>query len=356
MKKITAIALLLALIATSTKPMIPTLIQSLKAKMHRQIRLLNEEIRLKKAPDWQAFDSTVNPLLQQLDKLGPLGKQSAANYRTQIENLKQTLVAAPPALPAPLTPLAVLEIDIQQLRSNLSEYFNNLLDGKIGTDQFTVKPFIEKVQKLEKDLPKMTTQERSQIGRKLNRTKEAIGQLQIKYVNKILNTVNRSLSTRKNQSMIQVIETQMKTENDAENFDNNIVNKNLNRIDNYVIRKGLEGDIRFVDYFNLSMKKVNKQHVTEFKTIVQSLRKTMVDDWEAILEVVKDDTKDKEMRKNLAWNAGDTLSIFILFVENVFSKYLDDPKEKFTSTKGNYHPYDNITNYKELMANEAEKL
>ncbi len=352
MKKITAIALLLALIATSTKPMIPTLIQSLKAKMHRQIRLLNEEIRLKKAPDWQAFDSTVNPLLQQLDKLGPLGKQSAANYRTQIENLKQTLVAATPQiiLPPPLhlTPLALLEIDIQQLRHNLSEYFNNLLDGKIGTDQFTVKPFIEKVQKLEKDLPKMTTQERSQIGRKLNRTKEAIGRSQIVYVENILSWVKKRLD------IAQKIEQKNKTKNDAIGLNNRIVDGA--KFLDYAIKKGLRGNMNFTDYFVMAIeKKADQQDVIKFKTAVLELIKTMVYDWEAIMNVVKDDTKDKEMRKHLASNAGKSLAFAIKIVKDNFMKYLDDPKVKFKS-KGKDHPFINSEDYTNLMKAEADIL
>ena len=371
MKKITAIALLLTLIAaTYTKPMKgPEKFENLfKNLISLEIKKQAEKIKLKKEPDWNEFDEKVGKWFESLKKFGLSGLEAIATYREQIKKLKQTLGTVPPPtiptlttppptiLPSQLTPLAVFEIDIQQLRSNLSEYFDNFLKGKIPIDQFTVKPFIEQVQKLEKDLPKVITQERDQIEKKLNRIKEGIGKLQITYVTGILNLVNKKLSTRENESMIQIIKTQIKTETDAENFDNNIVNKNLVRIDDYGIRKGLKGDIVFSDYFALAMKRVDKQYVIDFKTIVQNLRKTMVDDWEAILEIVKDDTKDKEMRKNLAWNAGDTLSIFILFVENVFAKYLDDQKAKFKSTKGNDHPYDDITDYKEFMANEAEKL
>ena len=66
----------------STKPM-------LKIKtIGREIRLKIKEIKFEKAPDWNAFDRTVNSLLQRLDKLGPSGKQAATNYRTQIKDLK----------------------------------------------------------------------------------------------------------------------------------------------------------------------------------------------------------------------------------------------------------------------------
>ena len=347
MKKITAIVSLLTLIAaTSTKPMKEDIDALRYAKL---ISDKIEEIKLEKTPDWKAFDNKVNPWLNKLYELEiatTIAKDIwTRSYRTEINELKQTLVAAPPALPAPLTPLAVLEIDIQQLRSNLSEYFNNLLDGKIGTDQFTVKPFIEQVQKLEKNLPKLTPTDRVSIKKTLDRTKEAIGQLQIVYVNKTLDSVNKDLS------MVRI--GIIATKNNAIQANNNIVE--VVKLLDHAIKRGFMGSMKFTDYFvPVIEQRAKKQYVIDFKTIVQNLRKTMVDVWEAILEVVRNDKKDKEMRKDLASNAGRSLALAIKMVENYFAKYLDDPK--FTSTKGNYHPSINPEDFANLMKAEAEKF
>ncbi len=145
------------------------------------------------------------------------------------------------------------------------------------------------------------------------------------------------------------------SKNDAIFTNRNII-KVVNLLDN-AIKRGFMGGMKFTDYFMSAIQgRAKSQYVIDFKTIVKNLRKTMVNVWEEILEVVKDDKKDKEMRKDLASNAGKSLALAIKMVEKYFAGGLDDPNAKFKSTKGNYHPYDNITNYKELMANEAEKL
>ena len=341
-KIITIVSLLVLIAATYTKPMEKDIDALRYAKL---ISDKIEETKLKKTPDWNEFDNKVNLWLNKLYELETAtGGTWATSYRSIIKDLKKQKQASP-VLPAPLTPLAVLEIDIQQLKSNLSEYFNNLLDGKIGTDQFTVKPFIEKVQKLEEDLPKVTTQEKSQIEKKLNRIKEAIGRLQIEYVNKILDSVNKDLSMVRIGLII--------TKNDAIQANNNIVE--VVKLLDHAIKRGFMGSMKFTDYFvPVIEQRAKKQYVIDFKTIVQNLRKTMVDVWEAILEVVRNDKKDKEMRKDLASNAGRSLALAMKMVENYFAKYLDDPK--FTSTKGNYHLSINPEDFANLMKAEAEKF
>jgi len=89
MKKITVVALLLAFIVTSTKPMEKSLKIKKKVKsLMNQIRPIIEGIEFKKASDWNAVDNKVNLLLKQLDKLGWRGEKAAANYRIQIDILK----------------------------------------------------------------------------------------------------------------------------------------------------------------------------------------------------------------------------------------------------------------------------
>ena len=337
MKKIIAIASLLVLIvATYTKPMKDNIfVDYYKKLISEQI----EKIKLEKAPDWEKFDHEVNQSLQQLDRFGPYGKQEAENYREQINNLK---------LPALLTPLAVLEIDIQQLSSNIEEYFTNLLDGKIPLGKFTARPFIERLQKLEEDLPKMTTKEKSQIETKLNTTKETIGDLQIKYVNKVLATVYKQLDI-----IAEDIAKDVTKEHAIAIY--NKINQNFTLLALLADLKGLKGGMEFSDYFDLAMKRKDNHYVVEFKTTMQNLRKRMVDVWETIMNVIKDDKKDKRMRKNLA-QAGKKLGINIKLVKATFTQYLDDPKAKFKSNKGYDHPYDDMDNYIYFMENEANKL
>ena len=329
MKKIIVITLLLALIATSTKPMRSRMIADFKSQILSEI----EDIKLEKVPDWNEFDNKVNPWLQQLDKLGPAGKQAATNYRTQINNLQL---------------VAVLEINIQQLRSDIEEYKKNWSDGKIRFDGFTVKPFIEKVQKLEKDLPSLAPQEIGKIKISLNKTKVGIGiHLQMNYVKTIIDQVKKRLD------IVQYIEQDSKTKEHAIKVNNRIVN-NVKLLD-YAIKRGLRGNMNFTDYFVMAIgKKAKQQYVVEFKTAVLNLIKTMVDDWEAIMDVIKDDKKDKEMRKDLASNAGKSLAFAIKMVERNFAKYLDDPK--FKSAKGNDHLFINPEDYTNLMKAEADKL
>ena len=355
MKKITAIVSLLALIAaTSTKPMEENIfVLHHKKQISEQI----EKIKLEKAPDWEKFDKAVNKLLHRLDQLGTTGKQAAANYREQIKKLKQTLVAVPSPtiptlttpppiiLPSQLTPLAVLEINIQQLRSNLSEYFNNLLGGKIPIDQFTVKPFIEQVQKLEKDLPKVTTQEKSRIETKLKKLKMGIGKLQITYVTEVLKKAYEDLNIIINKIKF------VKTAKEGKRIENGI--NHISKFLRYADFESKESKIKFADYFNSEIKNLCKQHVIELKKSVQKLRKIAVDVWEKIMDIVKDNAKDKEMRKYLATEVIITLNYIIYKNELVFKKYLDKPNEKFKSAKDNKHPFDQLIDYMKIMTDEA---
>ncbi len=336
MKKITVITSLFVLIAaTYTKPMEENIfVTHYKDLISEQIK----KIKLEKAPDWKEFDKEVNKLLQQLDKLGPLGKQSAANYRTQIKNLK---------LPAPLTPLAVLEIDIQQLRNNIEEYFTILLDGKIPLGKFTARPFIERLQELEEDFPKITTQERSQIETKLKKLKMGIGKLQILYIDKVLKKAYEDLKIIINKIKF------VKTAKDGKEIDSGI--NHISKFLRYADFESKVSKIKFTDYFNSEIKNLREQHVVELKKSVQKLRKITVDVWEEIMDIIKDNAKDKDLRIYLAKEVSITLNFIILKNELVFKEYLDKPNEKFKSTKYNEHPFDQLSDYLDIMTNEAKR-
>ncbi len=319
-------------------------------------KLMKEDITTKTKVQYARWKKRIETSLGTIQKFAP---ESASQYINTIKAKQKKWLAKPPAPapapalplgqapPLPSTPLDKLEMNIATLKTVIIKYHADFVDGKIPLDQFTVKPFIEQVQKLEEDLPKVTTQERSRIEKKLKQLKMGIGKLQITYVNKILANVYNQLD------IIAKDITKAVTKEYAIAIYNKI-NQNFTILALLADLKGLKGDIEFSDYFDLAMKRKDNRYVVKFKTTIQTLRKRMVNVWETIMNVIEDDTKDKRIRKNLA-QAGNKLGINIKLVEATFTPYLDDPKAKFKGIKL-FHPLDNMDDYIYLMKAEEDKL
>ncbi len=357
MKKMTILALLLALIATSIKPM---------AEIKRNILQQIEEIERQEETDWKMFDEKVNPWLQKLDELGDLGKETAKNYREKIELLKQERREQRKKLKEKKlkkykNEFYIINNKIVQLRDDLKKHLDKFTTAIHSEKMIVVKDikyvtldkFIERGEALNLEIglaqksKYISSGSTIELYKKLTEAMQYIGSAQLFYAAELLYVANDFLQNA-------IEELPKKNAKDANYAD---VVKWIKRawlLINLAQEKGLDANKLYSEGLRQYAKDaLAKKDKYNFKKTADNIRLSLVDLWEIIVEIITDKTKDYEMRldlikRSVMWSNKMDTFIYLSQRDGYFTT------KKFKSAKLNDHPFEDTYEYVEKMI-ELEK-
>ncbi len=352
MKKMTILALLLALVAMSTKPM-----EELETNILQEIVAIERQEKT----DWKVFDEKVNPWLQELDELGDLGKETAGNYREQIESLKQKqeqrqkLRKRRKKLKEKKNEFDIINKKIVQLPGDLEKHLERFTEA-IQLKEIIVEnikyvildKFIERGIELDLEIglaqksKSISSESTKELYEKLTEAMQYIGSAQLFYAAELLYEADGFLQNA-------IEELPKKDVKDANYL---YVVEWIKRawfLINLAHEKGLDANKQYdTGLREYAQKALAKEDKYEFKQTFDNVRLSLVDLWETIVEIIEDKDKEHAMRLDLIKRAVDWSDKMHTFI---YLSQLDGyfTTEKFESTKGNHHPFDDTYEYLDKM-------